>query len=115
VKGAGELGFLDLVRRADNADGHAAGALDRMAHYLGRGMRMVVAGLAPERIIMVGDLTNAWNHFGPVIESEIRAQTLPGGHVPLVIPARDDGMDRLRGTVALVLQNDFGTNREIPA
>ena len=35
----------------------AAKALDTMAHYLGRGMRMIVAGLAPERIIVIGDLT----------------------------------------------------------
>ena len=112
---AGELTFVDLLRRADHGDSRAARALNRMAHYLGRGTRMIVAGLAPERIIMVGDLTRSWHHFGPVIESEMNAQTLPGGCPPPVIPAHDDGMDRLRGTVALVLQNDFGTNREIPA
>jgi predicted NBD/HSP70 family sugar kinase len=111
----GELTFLDLLRRADHGDSRAAGALNRMAHYLGRGMRMIAAGLAPDRIVMVGDLTRSWNHFAPVIEAEMQAQALPGGHAPLVIPAHDDGMERLRGTVALVLQNDFGVNREIPA
>jgi len=86
-----------------------------MARYLGRGLRTIVAGLAPERIIVIGDLTESWEHFGPVIESEMQTSTLPGRCVPQVIPSRNDGMDRLRGTVALVLQNDFGTNREIPA
>jgi predicted NBD/HSP70 family sugar kinase len=112
---ARDVSFIGLLRRAAEGDARAAEALRRMAHYLGRGLRMVVAGLAPERIIVVGDLTRAWSHFGPVIESEMHAATLPGGHAPQVIPAHDDGMDRLRGTVALVLQNDFGTSREIPA
>jgi predicted NBD/HSP70 family sugar kinase len=115
AKNPGELSFLDLLDRADHGDSRASAALHKMARYLGRGTRMIVAGLAPERVVFVGDLTRSWHHFGPVIESEMQAQTLPGGCAPLVIPAHDDGMDRLRGTVALVLQNDFGTSREIPA
>jgi predicted NBD/HSP70 family sugar kinase len=111
----GDLSFGDLLRRADQGDSRAKGALNRMARYLGRGLRTIVAGLAPERVIVVGDLTQSWEHFGPVIESEMQIGTLPGGCAPLVIPSRNDGMDRLRGTVALVLQNDFGANREIPA
>ena len=111
----GHLTFPDLLGRAGLGDRRAEGALNRMAGYLGRGMRMIVAGLAPELILVVGDLTRAWNHFGPVIESELQAQTLPGGRAPRILPVHDDGMDRLRGTVALVLQNDFGTSREIPA
>jgi len=103
-----ELTFQDLLRRADQGDKRAILALETMAHYVGRGMRMVVAGLAPERIIVVGDLTKSWKLFGPIIESEVQAQVLPGGCLPLLIPAYEDGMARLRGTVALVLQKDFG-------
>ncbi|MBV9677503.1 MAG: hypothetical protein JO185_14290 [Acidobacteriaceae bacterium] len=69
---------------------------------------MVVAGLAPEKIIVIGDLTRSWQRFGPVIEAEIRAQALPGGVIPQLIPAHEDGMARLRGTVALVLHKHFG-------
>jgi predicted NBD/HSP70 family sugar kinase len=103
-----ELSFPDLLARADNGDTRAASALERMAHYLGRGMRMIVAGLAPERIIVVGDLTRAWHRFGPVIEAEVHDQVLPGGCAPRLVPAHEDGMARLRGTVALVLQKHFG-------
>ena len=78
-----------------------------MAQYLGRGMRMIVAGLAPERIVVVGDLTHSWHRFGSIIEAEIQAQVLAGGHAPLLVPAFEDGMARLRGTVALVLQKHF--------
>jgi predicted NBD/HSP70 family sugar kinase len=105
---AGGLTFMDLLSLADQGNSRAAKALDRMAHYLGRGMRMIVAGLSPERIVVVGDLTRSWHRFGGVIESEVQDQVLPGGRVPRVVPAYEDGMARLRGTVALVLQKDFG-------
>ena len=100
--------FPDLLRLADQSNSRAVQALDKMAHYLGRGMRMIVAGLAPERIIVVGDLTQSWQRFGPVIESEVRAQVLRGGSAPQIVPAREDGIARLKGTVALVLQRHFG-------
>jgi predicted NBD/HSP70 family sugar kinase len=104
--------FLDLLSRADNWDKSAVKALGTMAAYLGRGMRMIVAGLAPEHIIVVGDLTRSWQRFGPIIEAQVTAQVLPGGRVPYIQPAHEDGMGRLRGTVALVLQKDFGTLAE---
>lgn len=102
------LTFEDVLRLADQGDTRAAKALEKMAHYLGRGMRMIVAGLAPERIILVGDLTRSWHRFGPIIEAEVRAQVLPGGRPPKLIPAHEDGLARLRGTIALVLQKHFG-------
>jgi predicted NBD/HSP70 family sugar kinase len=104
------LSFQDLLSLADQGDRRAIGALDAMAHYLGRGMRMIVAGLAPQRIIVVGELTRSWHRFGPVIEAEVQQQVLPGGIAPHVAPAHEDGMARLQGTVALVLQKDFGMN-----
>jgi predicted NBD/HSP70 family sugar kinase len=102
------LSFPDLLTLAEQGDSRAAKALETMAHYLGRGMRMIVAGLAPEQIMVIGELTKSWHRFGPVIEAELQAQVLPGGCAPRLIPAYEDGMARLRGTVALVLQKHFG-------
>ena len=110
-----DFSFQDLLRRSEQGDERATEALRTMAHYLGRGMRMIVAGLAPERIVVVGELTRKWDFFGPLIEAEVQAQILPGGCLPRLIPAYEYGMARLRGTVALVLQKDFGTLSEIPA
>jgi predicted NBD/HSP70 family sugar kinase len=76
------LGFPELLCRADQGDARAVAALQTMAHYLGAGMRMIVAGLAPERIIIVGDLTRSWIHFGPIIEAEVKAQVLPAARSP---------------------------------
>ena len=102
------LSFLDLLSRADQGDQRAEKALKTMAHYLGRGMRMLVAGFAPERIVVVGDLTRSWKRFEAVIKPEVLEQVLPGGVAPQLIPAPEGGVARLRGTVALVLEKDFG-------
>jgi predicted NBD/HSP70 family sugar kinase len=107
------LTFPALLSLADQGDARAVKALETMAHYLGRGMRMIVAGLAPERIIIIGDLTRSWHRFGPVLEAEVQAQVLPGGAPPRLIPAHEDGMARLRGTVALVLQKHFGAPHQV--
>ena len=113
--GAGGLNFPDLLHLAEQGDSRAAQALETMAHYLGRGMRMIVAGLDPEQIIIIGDLTRAWHRFGPVIQAEVQQQVLSGSVPPRLLPVHEDGMARLRGTVALVLQKHFGVNREVPA
>ena len=101
------LTFLDLLARADAGDSHAVAALEKMAHELGRGMRIIVAGLAPERILVIGDLTRSWDLLGPLIEADVAKQVLPGGQTPLVIAVHESGMARLRGTVALVLRKHF--------
>lgn len=114
--GAGDgSDFIELLNRADQGDQPAAESLKIMASYLGQGMRMIVAGLAPERIMIIGDLTRSWQRFGPVIETQVRAQTLPGGCPPDVVPVHEDGMARLRGTVALILQKHFGIGVEVTA
>jgi predicted NBD/HSP70 family sugar kinase len=109
------LNFQDLLSLADQGDHRAVEALDTMAHFLGRGMRMIVAGLDPEQIFIIGDLTRSWHRFGPVIQAELQAHGLSGGVAPNLIPVHEDGMARLRGTVALVLQKHFGVTPEVPA
>jgi predicted NBD/HSP70 family sugar kinase len=109
------LNFQDLLSMADQGDGRAVKALEKMAHFLGRGMRMIVAGLDPEQILIIGDLTRSWHRFGPVIQAEVEAQGLSGGVAPKLIPVHEDGMARLRGTVALVLEKHFGVSQEVTA
>jgi predicted NBD/HSP70 family sugar kinase len=109
------LSFQDLLSLADQGDKSAQKALETQAHFLGRGMRMIVAGLDPEQILIIGDLTRSWHRFGPIIQAEVQAQGLSGGVAPKLIPVHEDGMARLRGTVALVLQKHFGVTPEVPA
>jgi predicted NBD/HSP70 family sugar kinase len=101
--------FEDLMSLAESGDSLALRALDRMAHAIGRGMHMIVAGMAPQEIVVVGDFTRMWSRFGPVIEAEVAAGVLVGKS-PRVRPA-EGKLARLRGTVALVLQNHFSPVR----
>ncbi|MBI4902363.1 MAG: ROK family protein [Acidobacteria bacterium] len=100
--------FPDLLRLADQGDTRAIKAIEKMAHFLGRGMRMIIAGLAPERIDVIGDLTQAWHRYSPIVEEEVQAQVLSGGRAPRIVPIHEDGLARLRGTVPMVLAKDFG-------
>jgi predicted NBD/HSP70 family sugar kinase len=102
--------FQDLMVLAEAGDTLAIRALDKMAHAIGRGMRMIVAGLAPEEIVLIAEFTRLWPRFGPVIEAEVASAVLVG-KPPRVRPAAaDPGNARLRGAVALVLQKHFGSS-----
>jgi predicted NBD/HSP70 family sugar kinase len=103
------ISFEDLMRLAEAGDQLALKALDRMAHEIGRGMRVLVAGLAPEEIVVVGECTRLWSRMGPIVQAEVAAAAL-AGKSPRVRPATDPRMARLRGTVALVLQKHFGAS-----
>ena len=104
---AGALGFQDLLSLAEQGDQLAGRALNQMAVQLGRGARMVVAGLAPQAIAFIGEFTAAWNRFCPIIQTEVEAQNISGKPIKF-IAAQDGAAARLRGTVALVLQKHFG-------
>ncbi len=112
TSGPSELTFQDLMALSEAGDPIATRALDRMAHAIGKGTRMLVAGLAPEEIVVVGEFTRQWQRFGPVIEAEVKAAVLVG-EPPKVRPAEEPGVARLRGTVALVLQRHFGPSARV--
>lgn len=105
------LTFQDLLVLAEAGDGRALGALEKMVHAVGRGMRTVVAGLAPEEIVVAAEFTRLWHRLGPVIEAELASVVLVG-RPPRVRPAvAEPSMARLQGAVALVLQRHFGLSR----
>jgi predicted NBD/HSP70 family sugar kinase len=83
-----------------------------MMGYLARGLAMLVAGLSPEVIIIVGDCTALWPRIKPLLESQLIARSFTP-HTPRVAAAMDGDAARLRGAAALVLhkalfgQTDF--------
>lgn len=99
--------FEDLLQLAEQGDPKAADALDKMAHYLGRGIAMLVTGLAPDVIVVVGEVTRAWDRLGPIVADVVKQQsfTHPRTHIIASGPAP---LPRLRGIIALVLQKHFG-------
>lgn len=100
------ISFADILLLAERGDGKAGEVLDKMARYLGLGIAMLVNGLAPAVIVVVGEVTRAWKRVGPIVQSVVRdcARTHAG---TLVVPADDAARPRLRGTIALVLQKHF--------
>jgi predicted NBD/HSP70 family sugar kinase len=95
--------FGELLHLAESGNAHAAQAVERQARYIGEGLRMIIAGLAPGTILIAGDITAAWHRYGPVIERAAGKQTLAGS-APRILPAHDGDMARLKGAAALVFQ-----------
>jgi predicted NBD/HSP70 family sugar kinase len=95
--------FESLLRLAQSGDAVAISAIDRMSLYLGRGLRMIAAALAPTEIVVVGEITNAWYLFGPKIEAEMKHNSLPGS--PRLRPSVEASTARLRSAVALVMND----------
>jgi len=90
-----------LVKMAQMDDRDAVAALDRMSSFLGKGLRMIASALAPSEIVIVGDITSAWNLFGPRIEEELKRNAF--GKAPRLRPSFDGNSSRLRSAVALVM------------
>jgi hypothetical protein len=66
-------------------------------------LRMVTAALAPEVILIDGDVTSAWGRFSPAIDRELKALTL-AGKPPRLERTHEGEVARLRGAAALLLQ-----------
>ena len=95
--------FQELLNLAEEGDVSAAQALTMQAQGIGRGLRMIIAGLSPSTILIAGDVTSAWHRFGPAIEKEALDLTLAGSP-PVIRPALEGEIARLRGAAALVFQ-----------
>ena len=95
--------FAELLHLAESGNVHAAQAVEKQARYIGNGLRMIMAALAPGTILIAGDITSAWHRYGPVIERTAGRQTL-AGTAPRILPAHDGDLARLKGAAALVFQ-----------
>lgn len=99
-----------LLNLAVDDDPAAVTALSRQAENLGRGLHAVTAALSPEVILFTGELTSAWQRFGPIVEAELKRQML-AGPPPRVMTTLNPEFARLRGAAALVLQRHSGYHR----
>jgi predicted NBD/HSP70 family sugar kinase len=99
--------FEDLVRLSEQGDAKAKEALRLTADYLGRGIAVLITGLSPDVIVVVGEITRAWHQIGSVIDEAIKRHSYTPAETR-VVPADPSSQPRLRGTIALVLQKHFG-------
>jgi predicted NBD/HSP70 family sugar kinase len=101
------LDIHDLLRLTEEGDATAIAAVTQQATQLGRGLRLVTAALAPEVVLITGDLTTSWARFGPIIQEEMEGRMLAGAAPELGI-TKDGELSRLRGAAAVVLQRHSG-------
>jgi predicted NBD/HSP70 family sugar kinase len=101
------LRFEDLLRLSDQGDARATAALKQMAEYLGRGIALLVTGLAPDVIVVIGEVTRAWGQVGQIIADAIKQHSFTRA-TTRIVPTDPSSQPRLRGTIALVLQKHFG-------
>jgi predicted NBD/HSP70 family sugar kinase len=101
------IGFEHLLQLAAQGDSKARESLARMAKYLGMGIAPLVAGLAPDMIVIVGEVTRAWHQVGPIIKETLRQHSFTRAETQIV-PSDPITQPRLRGTIALVLLKHFG-------
>ena len=78
-----------------------------MADYLGQGLALLVNGLAPDVIVVIGEVTRAWPSVGQLIADSIKAHSFTRA-TTRIVPTDPISQPRLRGTIALVLQKHFG-------
>jgi len=104
------ISVQDLLRMADEGDDAALAAVSRQAGHIGRGLRVVTAALAPEVILIAGDLTTLWTRFGPIIQAEME-KTMLAGPAPQLGITKDGELARLRGAAAVVLQRHSGYHK----
>ncbi len=96
-----------ILQLAQQGNRRANEALERMARHLGAGVAMTIAGMAPDVVVIVGEVTRAWPTVGPIID-EVIAKRLTMGARTRIVATNPDTQPRLRGTIALVLQKHFG-------
>ncbi len=101
------LAFDDVLRLAEQNDTKAVEAINQMARYLGAGIALLVTGLAPDVIVVVGEVTRLWYQIGPVISDVVKRHSFTPA-ATRIVPTDPVTQPRLRGTIALVLQKHFG-------
>jgi hypothetical protein len=68
---------------------------------------MLVTGLAPEVVVVVGDVTRAWKIVGPIIKESVKRRSFAHAGTR-ILPTDSEAQPRLRGAISQVLQNHFG-------
>ena len=99
--------FDELIRLVEHGNPKAGEAIDHMAQHLGAGMAMLVTGLAPDLIVVVGEVTRMWDRVEPIINEVIHQRSFTHATTRM-IASGPAPLPRLRGIIALVLQKRFG-------
>jgi predicted NBD/HSP70 family sugar kinase len=106
------LGFGDILRLVEQGDPKACNAIDQMARNLGAGIAMLVTGLAPDVVVVVGEVTRAWDRVGPIVADVVHRRCFTHA-TTRIVATNSEAQPRLRGSIALVLQKHFGVKPSV--
>jgi predicted NBD/HSP70 family sugar kinase len=106
--------YRHLLIDAQDKKPEAVAALRYQFVQIARGLQTILAGLSPEIVLFAGDIVAVWPYFSGILAEEV-PKTL-NAKLPRIITTADCGMARLRGALALVLQQHFSpaTSRAVP-
>ena len=91
----------ELLHLVSQGDRSAIKAVTRQAEYVGKGLSLISRTLAPQVILIAGDIVAIWQHVAPAIAKSFMAKALPADLRPRVVPAHQAN---LRGAAILVLR-----------
>lgn len=100
--------FDDILHLSEQSDAKAIETIERMGHYLGVGLAMLIGGMAPSMIVLIGEVTRCWKRIEPIIKNVLEAKLQKSALLTRIVPAEDNLQPRLRGSMALILQKHFG-------
>lgn len=100
--------FESILRLAKQGDAKASAAIDNMAHYLGIGLAALITGIAPGMIVLIGEITQAWEQAAPIIKNVLEERLSEPLKATPIVPVDAAVKPRMRGSIALILQRHFG-------
>ncbi len=100
--------FEDILYLSEQGDARAVETIERMGHYLGVGLAMLISGMAPSMIVLIGEITRSWKRIEPIIKDVLSKRLQSSALTTRIVPAEDNLQPRLRGSMALILQKHFG-------
>ncbi len=98
----------DILHLSEQGDAKAVEVIERMGHYLGVGFSMLISGISPSMIVVIGEITRAWERIEPIIKNVLNTRLPNSPVLTRIVPAQDNLQPRLRGSMALILQKHFG-------
>ncbi len=103
-----EVGSVhDLVTFALNGDKAASDQLLTTASVIGKGIRGLAQGLAPEVVVVGGEIAEAWSLIEPALRKEIRSGYLIDGVSEPILRRASVDRPSMFGTIPLCLRSIF--------
>ena len=100
---ADPVSAAELLALAQDGDSQAIAALGRQIDGLVRGLQMICTALAPERVLITGDIIGAWGQFSQRLASQLSGLVLSGAP-PEILPSEEAETGRLRGAAVLMFR-----------